>query len=42
MDFGNAGLGGSVEEVMEGIREVIRVVRAEVDSFPAATVAERL
>lgn len=31
MDFGTAGLGGSVEEVMEGIRAVIKVVLAEVE-----------
>ena len=31
MDFGTAGLGGSVEEVMEGIRAVTKVVLAEVE-----------
>jgi len=31
MDFGTAGLGGSVEEVMEGIRTVIKAVLAEVE-----------
>lgn len=31
MDFGTAGLGGSVDEVMGGIRAVIKVVLAEVE-----------
>ena len=31
MDFGTAGLGGSVEEVMEGVRAVVKVVLSEVE-----------
>ncbi|KAF8470884.1 hypothetical protein BDZ91DRAFT_693894 [Kalaharituber pfeilii] len=36
MDFAAAGLGGSVEEVMEGIRVVVRVVGGEVGRIEGA------
>ena len=31
MDFGATGAGGSVHEVVEGIRRVVAVVRGEVE-----------